>query len=164
MKIIGISVLLLATGLASADCRVVRRQRVAVVNHHVAALVAVPVQIPTYSVTLAHGDDRLEKLEKKVDMLIEALTQKSEAPEPKAKANGIDVLKLFQAKCALCHEKAVAAKGGGFVLLDGGKIAPLNYKQALYVGTKTFLGSMPKGGPLTDEEVGAIQSWLDSLK
>lgn len=179
MKIIGAVVTLLAVVLAvDADCRIVQRQRAVYVNDY-AALVAVPVIVPTYTFTYGGGGDtsglgqRIEALEKRIEQLTAALEQQATQPaeqkpaEKPAEQQPVDVLKLFGARCAACHDKSVAAqKGKGFALLDGpGKFAQLNFKQLMYVGSKTFLGSMPPGkDKLTDEEVGAVQAWLDGIK
>ena len=81
-------------------------------------------------------------------------------------APGKDALSIFAARCASCHEAGVAsAKGGGFVLLSQGKLAQLTDRQLRKVGTMTYSGQMPKGGPqLTDEETSIVQGWLNSQK
>lgn len=82
------------------------------------------------------------------------------APRPAA----IDV---FQARCAVCHESKVSAdKGGGFTLLEGAALAKLDDRQARKVLSQSYSGRMPPRGhdPLTDEEVGMIAAFIDSIK
>lgn len=91
--------------------------------------------------------------------------QASAAPANPAAA----VAQVFTAKCASCHDKAVSAqKGGSFTILDGGKLATLNDRSARLVASRLYTGRMPppKSGiaPCTDEEVGLIMAFLDTLK
>lgn len=74
-------------------------------------------------------------------------------------------MKLFSAKCASCHEKAVAEKkGGNFVLLEGGDLAKLTDGQRLKVASQMYTGKMPKNSKATDEDVGVVMSWIDAQK
>lgn len=80
---------------------------------------------------------------------------------------GADVshVKVFQAKCAACHDKGVAdKKGGGFTLMDGGNLAALTDRDLRRIASQTYSGKMPRGGKITDEEVAAIMGWIDGLK
>ncbi len=90
------------------------------------------------------------------------------APQEQAPPQGqasADVLKLFTARCASCHARGKEGSGGGFVLLDGPKLAPLSaakQKQVLQrvYSTDTKV-AMPRGGkPLTDEELSTVIGWL----
>lgn len=72
-------------------------------------------------------------------------------------------MKLFSAKCASCHEKAVAEKkGANFVLMEGGDLAKLTDGQRLKVASQMYSGKMPKNSKATDEDVGIVMSWLDN--
>lgn len=74
-------------------------------------------------------------------------------------------VKVFLAKCASCHESAVAEKkGGGFKLLDDGGLVWLNDSQRLKIASSLYTGRMPKNDKCTDEEVHQIMVWLDSVK
>lgn len=74
------------------------------------------------------------------------------------------VERLFSARCANCHSKPHAeAMGGGFTLLDNGRLAPLTARQAGRVVALTYSGEMPKGKTkLTDQEVNLVMVWFDS--
>ncbi len=90
----------------------------------------------------------------------------AQEPPPAAQGQaGADVLKLFTARCASCHQKGREGSGGGFVLLDGPRLASLSaakQKQVLQrVYTTDTKLAMPRGGkPLTDEELGVVVGWL----
>jgi len=75
-------------------------------------------------------------------------------------------LAIFTARCAACHEAKVArAKGNGFVLLEGNRLARLDARQVNRIVARVYSGKMPKGGPpLSDDEVAQIVAWVGSLK
>jgi len=94
-------------------------------------------------------------------------------PQPQAQAHPAQAAPkgsvLFES-CAACHEAKVAkAKGQGFVMFEGGKMAPLTAGQILKAGKKMRFGEMPppnnKEGvpPLTDERYAGCQAELDAL-
>lgn len=78
------------------------------------------------------------------------------------------VTRVFQAKCAACHDKSNAAeKGHGFVMMDGGKLVSLEAKSLDGIVRKTYVGQMPprkSGLSLDDSDRQAIEDWLDSLQ
>ncbi len=73
-----------------------------------------------------------------------------------------DVVKLFSAKCAGCHDAAnFTAKGGGFGLIDNGKLAPIPPEAKLKIVAQVYGGTMPKNKPpLSDEEVSVVMKWV----
>lgn len=188
-----ILLLLTAAVLADADCFV--RQRVVVPHHAavvaqvvtpVAVATFVPVQVPVYSVTYAPDQSaalvaEVQQLRRELQIQTQQLQQlrgpvpqgqpvpqqqpvSQNAPAPEKQASG-DPMKTFQAKCASCHDKASAAKGGGFAFLDNGQYGQLDFKKALKIGTHVYTGKMPPGKEkLTDQEVAEVMSWLDGLK
>ena len=81
-----------------------------------------------------------------------------------ATGQGNDFAKLFVAKCASCHDQGVAeSKGGKFALTQGPSLLNLGDKQVAKVLVETYSGRMPKGGKLTDQEVGLIMAWGDAM-
>lgn len=112
---------------------------------------------------LKNLDARLNRLEK--GGAVPSPAQKP-APEPiPAKGTGkVTGLSVLIAKCASCHEKAVAGtKGSSIVLLEGSALAKLSDKTARKVLSVTYKGTMPPKdkGTLTDEEVSAIVDLID---
>ncbi len=94
--------------------------------------------------------------------------QPTQEPPPAAQgqANG-DVLKLFTTRCASCHAKGREGSGGGFVLLDGPRLAPLSAARQKQVLQRVYTTdpklAMPRNGkPLTDEELSTVIGWLAS--
>lgn len=86
-------------------------------------------------------------------------------PQP-LKGAASDVQRLFASRCAACHESDRAStKGGDFALLRGGELSPMDLGTAAKVARELYSGRMPKGGkPLTDQEIGTVMAWLDTLK
>jgi mono/diheme cytochrome c family protein len=87
------------------------------------------------------------------------------APPP----GGAGALALLTARCGACHAKGSEKDGGNFVLLADGKINPaITPRQYARIGTRTYLKEMPPPGntkgvpPLTDEEVGQLQQFLNN--
>lgn len=70
---------------------------------------------------------------------------------------------ILAQKCGSCHDDSVAkAKGGGFVLSQGGQLLKLDLATQAKMMKEVYSGRMPKNGKLTDEEVGSIFGYLDS--
>jgi len=73
-------------------------------------------------------------------------------------------LQTFGTVCASCHEANVSrAKGGGFTLVKGGALVELSEAQRFRLQREVFSGRMPKGSKLTDQQVGEIFDYVDSL-
>lgn len=74
---------------------------------------------------------------------------------------GADVVKLFTSRCASCHAKGKEGSGGGFVLLDGPRLAPLTADKQREVLRQIYSQKMPKSGkPLSVEELGVVVGWI----
>lgn len=68
-------------------------------------------------------------------------------------------------KCAVCHDKSRADdKGAGFVLTEGGKAVAISDKEFRKAMNLVLTQKMPKGGKLTEEELGDVVTWLGGLK
>lgn len=85
---------------------------------------------------------------------------------PGASASASSVL---QTKCISCHEtKNAAEKGGGFVLFDGTNLQKPDNLALRKLVTQVYSGKMPPRtsgiSSLTDEEVGVVVAWVDSIK
>lgn len=113
-------------------------------------------------------DARLQRLEKGTTPAPQpAPKEKPKDPfNPAPLKGGISGLSVLVAKCASCHEKAVAGtKGSSIVLLEGSALAKLSDKTARKVLGVTYRGTMPpkdsKIAALTDEEVSAIVDLID---
>lgn len=157
------------------------RQRVvnqAVVVDHAAVVTAavfapVPVYVPQYSVGYA-GPDNTQLLQEIQALRREVADLRNQRPQPLpelAKAaknvtvNEHPAVEILRKNCAACHSADMAkAKGAGFTLFDVAGFASLTDKQALAIARNVYSGRMPKGGKLSDEEVGQVMSWLDTLK
>jgi mono/diheme cytochrome c family protein len=182
--LLAVALLLVLGGSALATCVVRRRavvvKKVAVVTPAVAVFSPVAVAVPAYGAAYAppaataQADLKavLDAL-KAIDARLKAL-ESGVRPGPVIPPRAVPAadgeaaapaapLALFQAKCARCHEAKVSATaGGGFTLLSGDALAPLNDRQLRKIGTMTYSGKMPKGDKLSDQAVGTIQEWLDS--
>lgn len=123
--------------------------------------------------------DRIDKLERRFGPALDKLfPEKSpqEKPAPEKSGGGKprdpfnpfkqgDVVTLFTNKCARCHDRSVsAAKGGGFALLDKGRILSLQPGKAGEIAALVYSGEMPPSKPLDDTEVATVMKWLRSLK
>lgn len=95
------------------------------------------------------------------------------APKPQAltkpQAPATAMLALVGAKCAQCHDDKVSAdKGGGFSMVKDGQLLKLDDRQLRKTISLAHLGKMPPRSSnipaVTDEEVGTIVAWIDSLK
>lgn len=103
-----------------------------------------------------------------------AVPQASGQTEPRSAARatsqpGAELSKLFQTRCAACHEAATSAeKGGGFTLMEGAELAKLDERQVRRLASVSYKGSMPpksSGLPaLTDAEVALVMQYVDGLK
>jgi len=76
---------------------------------------------------------------------------------------------VLQTKCVSCHEtKNAAEKGGGFVLFDGVNLQKPDNLALRKLITQVYSGKMPPRTSgiqsLTDEEVGVVVAWVDSIK
>lgn len=167
-----------AVALEATECRrVVRVQQQAVVVQH-QAIVATPivaavfapvaVTVPTYSIGYAPAapDPNVQQLVAEIKQLraqVQALTAVPQALKKEAIGEHPAVA-VMRNKCANCHGAAAKEKGGGFALFDGASFAKLTDKQALNLARNVYSGRMPKNGKLTDEEVGQIMDWLDTIK
>lgn len=79
-------------------------------------------------------------------------------------ADNLKGLSVMQAKCIQCHEaKVSAAKGKNLVLFMDKTPTIWDGMLQKKILTNVHLGRMPKGGTLTDEEVGLIVQYLDQL-
>ena len=148
---------------------------------YAAAYAPLAVYIPTYSISYtptqpapapaAQADPTLKQLLDEVQKIrgeVEQIKKGGQTPPleplpPPAALKGDPApapeshLRIFQAKCALCHAKDNAqAKGRGLILIDGQKLAPLTDAQKLAVIRELYSGRMPKGGKATDEEVALV--------
>jgi Cytochrome C oxidase, cbb3-type, subunit III len=159
----------------------------------VAQFVPLVVTVPTYSATYAAGylptpsytpaaavaqpnqpapaaqGFNASALEQQIQILVQKVTnletQIQGGTVTAQNTQGNDFVRLFSTKCASCHDQAVAqSKGKGFVLLSGGKLVNLTPDQVLNVCTQCYGGDMPKGGKLTDQEVGLIMAWGKAMK
>ncbi|MEM3120691.1 MAG: cytochrome c [Nitrososphaerota archaeon] len=103
--------------------------------------------------TLTRINDRLTTIETQIQGGVSATGQ------------GNDFTKLFVAKCAGCHDEAVAkSKGGDFAMTRNGSLLNLNQEQVLNVVNNCYDGTMPKGGKLTDQEVGLVMAWSKAMR
>lgn len=186
-KIFAIVCLAVATSIATADCHI---QRVVHHNHHVAAVqnvvaaTFVPIVVPAYSVTYA-ADPSIGFQQELIRLRqeIQSLRGAQPAPVPTVPGNNqqqpptqtspaqptdinTEAFKIFQNRCASCHDKGVAAsKGGGLAILEGNAFASLNFQQALKIGSRVYDQSMPPGKEkATDQEVSTIMKFLGQLK
>ncbi len=157
-------------------------------NAYVAPLAAVYQAIPVFSVGYAPDNKeefqllRLQLLQMQQQLLNlqqpsppapipQALPQKQPAiqPMPPAVSQRGDgdhpAIGLMKKNCAACHTDSNAkAKGGGLTLFAAAGIAPLNDRQLLSVAKEVFSGRMPKNAKLSDEDVGQVMDWLDTVK
>lgn len=81
-----------------------------------------------------------------------------------ASPRNVDYAAVFQSKCMKCHTKDIDSNGTqikAFMSADG-KILPIDSLLALRIAGSVYAKRMPKGGVCSDEEYGAIMSWLDS--
>lgn len=178
------AVLALAFTSEATDCRrVVRIQRVQQVHvqqvQHVANVVAVKpviaavftpvaVAVPYYSVGYSQDNSQLLSEIRQLRFELEKLQQgplplKKEALKEPGEHPAVGILKKH---CASCHDSAVSkGKGGGFSLFDGPHLAKLSDKQLLQVVREAHSGRMPKAAkPLSDEDIGQLMNWLDTIK
>lgn len=99
-----------------------------------------------------------------------AAPQEGYAPRAPAPAHAPGAGKapaVFGAKCARCHTRG--GEKGGFVLVEpDGRASALDARQALATVRSVYSGRMPprsSGVPaLTDQEVGEVMGWLETLK
>lgn len=85
---------------------------------------------------------------------VQPLPQQAPAAAPAGKS-------AFVAKCAGCHDVAVAkTKGGKHEFFQNGLPLPLTGDQTTAALKQMMAGKMPKGGTLTDQEFTAILSEL----
>lgn len=152
---------------AGASCRI--RARANVVN--AVNFVVVPLYSVSYQAPEAQKEDQLKKLEEQLKLLQEQINALRQPKVEQLKQNPTEVkspdfLGLFRTNCASCHDKAVSqAKGGKFIITDGAKLAStITERQARRMATRTYLGSMPPNKPLSDDKVGIVMQFVDSLK
>jgi mono/diheme cytochrome c family protein len=113
--------------------------------------------------------DEVGRLRKDLEECRKQLSAARPQGKPEARAPQAAVpqhLAIFTARCAACHEaKAARAKGDGFVLLEGTRLAFLDARQVNRIVAQVYTGKMPKGGPpLSDDEVAQIVAWVGSFK
>lgn len=174
MKFIGALICSLAACIVGqADhcrVRVVQQHVQAVEVQHVA--IAQIVAVPAYQIQYAPQSEDVRALVAEIRALRAEVQAIKGAPVtvPDKKELAPSPLKhteILQAKCAACHDATVSkSKGGSFTMFDKGSLALLSDRQLRKVSTRTYAGDMPpKGQPqLTDQEVGEIQRWLNSLE
>jgi cytochrome c551/c552 len=94
--------------------------------------------------------------------------QKQQLPVPQKLGTGSQdhpAIVLMQKNCASCHAETTAkVKGGGFTMFSQAGIAAFSDRQALGIAREVFSGRMPKNSKMSDEDVGQIMDWLDSVK
>ena len=182
-KLIAVTLMLAAVAVADCDCRARVVHSYSYAPAYVAPVVVpvyaaqyVPVVVPTYSITYhdptAALTAELQQLRQEMRALRQGpAAQPATTPPPAAaaeapgKAHVVPFSVTFAGKCASCHDKATAAKGGNFVLLEGQSVAALNFKQALKISTMLATNKMPPGkDKLTEAEYAGVVEWLDGLK
>lgn len=175
--------LVLSSGADASNCvvrnRVVVQHQAVVVATPVVAVTPVvaavyqPIAVPAYSVGYAsqnlHEENERLKLEIKLQRLeiqLQSLQQNQQVPqqlplkkEVQQQPEQHPAIAIINKSCLQCHSPATKAKGGQLDLTG-----PLTDRQLLAVSKEVYSGRMPKNGKLTDEEVGQIMSWLDTIK
>ena len=148
--------------------------------------VAVPVFVPTYTASY-YGDSTQELVQKvaRLEAQVELLTRLRQAPAPapaqaapkmpaapqekddeaEAPADPAALARVPLARCAACHDAGTKTKGGGFVLVSKGALAPLSADQRLEVLRRVNLPAgeaehMPRGGDLSDAEFAELMAVL----
>lgn len=113
---------------------------------------------------IQHLNERLDRLEKRSgEGPVPA--EEAKAREPPQLPARDAIASLFASRCASCHETRVAdASGGGFVLLEGERLAKLDDRQIRRVLTQVYTGRMPKATKLSDQEVNEVVKWADQQK
>lgn len=167
-RFFGCSVLLLAllATVVDADCRkvVTFRNRAVVVNQQVLA-VGVPVLVPVYAVTYADPSlgfaEQIEGLRAEIRGL-KAPGKAKEAPASDDEPDDTAML-ILRSNCARCHDRPVSkTKGGGFVMLDGPKLADLTERQISKILSQVMSGKMPKDKTIDPEHAKIIGEAFDS--
>lgn len=185
MKLIGIVLLALALALLGLDAQASSCRHVAVVapvvhhqnynyGHHnyqpvlAATFVAVPLITPTYQVQYTGNDSQqllqaVQQLKAEIQALKAPSVQAQQAPQvQQLQAGG---LQSALGKCIACHDKnAAQAKGGGFVMFDGGATVKLTDLQGMEVLKQVRSGKMPKGAKLVAAEKDAISDWVAGVQ
>jgi len=71
---------------------------------------------------------------------------------------------LLVQKCAACHDTSAAqAKGKGLAFVQNGQLGKLSDALAFRMMRELYSGRMPKDAKLTDEQVGKVYAYLDTL-
>lgn len=132
--------------------------------------------IPVYSFGYASTDVELQLKLLRAEMELQQLRQENKALQQKTLPEKIDTPKkqaslehpavgIMKNKCMACHDASIAkGKGAGFVLHGVEGFVKLSDRQALNIAREVYSGRMPKNNKLTDEEVGQIMNWLDTVK
>lgn len=140
-----------------------------------AAAIQAPAHYPTQALT-ANPNDRLMAFLDKLDKRLCRLEENAGIQDGNGNGNAeikVDpgIPKVLATKCVACHTPENAKKeGGGFVLFDKGKLAPLSERNLRLIGAKTYGGEMPPKSnkfniqPLNDQDVADIQEWLRKQK
>ena len=72
---------------------------------------------------------------------------------------------LLAQKCAACHDTSAAqAKGKGLAFVQNGQLGKISDALAFRMMREIYSGRMPKDSKLSDEQVGKIYAFFDSLK
>lgn len=155
-----------AAVLVFGACLVADASHCVVQNHAVQSYVA-PVQavIPVYGFSYGGTDPALlqilHELKQSNQLLAEQVQAMKSGGAPQADAPH---LRVFVARCAKCHEKGSESRGGGFVLLEGGKLPPqMDAAAIMSISYQVATEKMPKGSKLTREESMAIQEWVGAV-
>ncbi len=161
-------------------CPIVRvvKKRVVVVEKVVEAVVVpVIVAVPAYSTVFnpaaqtaaqPHYDCAAEvrALRAEIEALKRgAAPQQAQGPTKVSASPSPVAAPMLVAKCASCHgDKVAAASGNGLVLFSAGQPTVWTERQKSRAQGAVYSSRMPKGGKLTDEEVGQIMSEIDGMK
>lgn len=157
-------------------------QAVAIVPQPIVPPAASP--LPATAKPTAAGPDRMAALEgrmSRIEALLEKIASGPGGPPPNPQPqtalptapnpNAPTVVGLLKARCAACHDKAIAAdKGGSFVMFEGGQLVALSDSQISQIMRRAYLKTMPpkksqdKHAPLTDEEYTFAVEHQDELK
>ena len=82
---------------------------------------------------------------------------RSQMPSGGPMTQSMDYQSVIQLRCAKCHESSVSeAEGGGFTLMENGKIVDLRTHDVKHIAKRTSNGTMPPGGGLSEGEKKAL--------
>lgn len=150
-------------------------------QHYQAPAVVTYYNVPVYSFGYASSDLELQVKNLKLELTIQRQEQiirereqelksfRQQLPEkqaeplkaPPRKDDNHPFEEIMKNSCFKCHSaSAVKDPNKEFVLHDGKGFLILTDRQIREMQKRIFSGNMPKGGKLTDQQVGEAMDWL----